>query len=395
MPTEAPLDAPFDLQTPALLVDRPKFDANLERMRAHVAKVTASSPSPPRFRPHLKTVKSVELARRITDALGTDAITVSTLLEAERFADAGYTDILYAVGIVPTKLDRVAALRSKGVDLTVITDNASTAQAIAAYCRAHAVRIPVMIEIDCDGHRSGMAPEANLELVALANMIGNGAELRGVMTHAGGSYDARSPEELHAHATRERVGTLLAANTLRDAKHKAPVVSIGSTPTALNTDNLDGITELRAGVFSFFDLVMQGIGVCKVEDIALSVLTTVIGHQKDKGWIIVDAGWMAMSRDRGTANHAVDQGYGLACTAAGAPLDDLIMVSANQEHGILALRETSGREGSDAPLPDLPVGTQLRILPNHACATAAQFDAYAMVDNPGGVIERIPRFSGW
>ena len=381
-----PIDAPFDLPTPALLVERPKFAANLARMRDHVAAL----PSGVKHRPHLKTVKSVELARMITDALGTDAITVSTLAEAEHFAAAGYRDILYAVGMVPAKLDRVAALRSQGVDLTVITDNIAAARETAAFCRRHDISIPVLIEVDCDGHRSGIPPEDSIRLLAVANAIGNGARLRGVMTHAGGSYGARTPEELRSHAERERTGTLLAAQTLRAAGHEAPVVSVGSTPTALSTADLSGVTELRAGVFPFMDLVMCGIGVCKPQDIALSVLTSVIGHQQDKGWIIVDAGWMAMSRDRGTADQPVDQGYGLACDAHGKIIDDLIMISANQEHGILAMRE-----GSRASLPELPVGTQLRILPNHACATAAQHQSYALFDVPGGAMERISRFSGW
>jgi D-serine deaminase-like pyridoxal phosphate-dependent protein len=127
-----------------------------------------------------------------------------------------------------------------------------------------------------------------------------------------------------------------------------------------------------------------------VDDIAIDVLATVIGHQREKGWIIVDAGWMAMSRDRGTAGQAVDQGYGLACSAERVPHRDLIMVDANQEHGILALRP-----GSAAPLPDLPVGAQVRILPNHACATAAQHDAYRVIGADGAVAAIWPRFNGW
>src|SRR3546814_5479256 len=116
---------------------------------------------------------------------------------------------------------------------------------------------------------------------------------------------------------------------------------------------------------------MAGIGVCTLDDIALSVLTTVIGHQHDKDWIIVDAGWMALSRDRGTASQRVDQGYGVVCDEAGSPLPGLLVAGANQEHGIVQVRP-----GSGASLPALPVGTRLRILPNHACATAAQFDGY-------------------
>src|SRR3546814_5431242 len=126
---------------------------------------------------------------------------------------------------------------------------------------------------------------------------------------------------------------------LRDAGLPCPVVSVGSSPTAHFARNLDGVTEVRAGVYVFFDLVMAGIGVCTLDDIALSVLTTVIGHQHDKGWIIVDAGWMALSRDRGTQSQRVDQGYGVVCDEAGSPLPGLLVTGANQEHGIVRSEE--------------------------------------------------------
>ena len=169
------------------------------------------------------------------------------------------------------------------------------------------------------------------------------------------------------------------------------MVSVGSTPTAHHAVDLSGVTEVRAGVFVFFDLVMAGIGICAIDDIALSVLATVIGHQRDKGWILVDAGWMSMSQDRGTSKQAVDQGYGLVADVDGKPIPDLIMVSANQEHGILAIRE-----GSSEPLPDLAVGDRVRILPNHACATGAQHGAYHVVRGASDIVEaEWPRFGGW
>jgi len=121
------------------------------------------------------------------------------------------------------------------------------------------------------------------------------------------------------------------------------------------------------------------------------VLTTVLGPQKERGWIIADAGWMALSRDRGTANQKVDQGYGLVCDVEGHVIEDLIVASANQEHGVIALRP-----GSKAGLPDLPVGTQLRILPNHACATGAQFDGYDVIPaDPAQPMASWPRFRSW
>ena len=371
------------LPTPSLLVDLAKFDANAERMQVRLIRAGG-----PVLRAHLKTVKSVPAALRLLG--GADApITVSTLIEAEHFAGAGFRDILYAVGIAPGKLDRVLALRRRAVDLTVVTDNVAGAAAVAAASRAAGDPIPVLIEIDSDGHRAGVRPDDASLLLAVAAAL-DGAVLRGVMTHAGGSYGERTPDGLARAAAAERDAVTAAAATLQFAKYPTPILSVGSTPTALSTADLAGITEVRAGVYAFFDLVMAGIGVCTVEEIALSVLTEVIGHQHDKGWILVDAGWMAMSRDRGTAAQAVDQGYGLTCDLAGYPYPDLIMTGANQEHGILALRP-----GSAAALPDLPIGARLRILPNHACATAAQFDRYHVLGKNGEVTEVWPRFNGW
>lgn len=90
------------------------------------------------------------------------------------------------------------------------------------------------------------------------------------------------------------------------------------------------MTEVRAGVFTTFDLVMKNVGVCALDDIALSVVSTVIGHNREKGWVFIDAGWMALSRDRGTASQAKDYGYGLVCDLYGSPYNDLCVTTTNQ-----------------------------------------------------------------
>lgn len=365
------------LETPALLVDRAKLDANWRRLSQHIASLGCT------LRLHVKTAKSLELTRSLHGSTAAP-IAVSTLKEAEQFAAGGYRDILYAVAIAPNKLERAAALARSGVRLTVVLDSLELARAVAG------TALPVLIEIDSDGHRAGVRPD-DARLVAIAAEIARGgASVAGVMTHAGASYDCRSTEAIRDMARRERDAVVQAAKRLREAGHAAPVVSVGSTPTATFIDDLSGVTEVRAGVFVFQDLVMTGLEVCATGDIALSVLASVIGHQREKGWAITDAGWMAMSRDRGTARQPLDQGYGLVCDAAGRPLGDLIVSEANQEHGIVA-----HRSGDPQELPQLPVGTLLRILPNHACATAAQFERYHVLD-PGGRIERTwERFSGW
>jgi len=372
-----------DLETPALVLDVPKMDANIARMRARLARLGAG------FRPHLKTAKSIDVARRMYDN-GVGPATVSTLREAEYFAGHGFTDILYAVGITPGKLAHVSNLRARGVDLKIILDSPEAAQAVAAQARSFGAAIPTLVEIDCDGHRSGVAPDAP-ELPEIGRLLHAAGCLAGVMTHAGASYDCRSVDAIRAMAEQERARTVGAAERLRAAGLPCGIVSVGSSPTATYAQSLEGVTEVRAGVFVFFDLVMAGIEVCRIEDIALSVLTTVIGHQRDRGWLITDAGWMAMSRDRGTEKQAVDQGYGLVCDEAGHPIPALIMRGANQEHGIVA-----HRSGDPARTPMLPLGTRLRVLPNHACATGAQHERYLAVHGTRPEITAIwPRFSGW
>lgn len=373
------------LSTPALLLDESRMMRNIARLRARLAELGVS------LRPHLKTPKSVDVARRVMDGPGGPA-TVSTLREAEQFAAGGVRDILYGVGVVPSKLPRVSALRRQGVELSVVVDNLDAARAVAEHSRRTNDPIPTLIEIDSDGHRAGVRLEDTADLIAIGHALhAGGAQLRGVMTHAGESYACRSIDEIVAIAERERAAAVGCAAVLRDAGLPAPVVSVGSTPTAHFARDLSGVTEVRAGVFVFFDLVMAGLEVCAVDDIALSVLATVIGHQPDKGWIIVDAGWMAMSRDRGTASQRIDQGYGIVCSIDGVPYPDLIMVQANQEQGIIAVRSDSA-----ASLPQLPIGSLVRILPNHACPTAAQHDHYEIVRTGSREITaQWPRFRGW
>ncbi|BBE35684.1 alanine racemase [Sphingosinicella microcystinivorans] len=366
--------------TPALVLDEARLTANIRRMEDHLA------PFDVVFRPHVKTAKSPDVLRTVFG--GTGPITVSTLLEAQMFAEAGFDDILYAVGIVPAKLDAVRTLADAGVRMQIILDEADVAHAVADTIAGNS-GITVLIEVDCDGHRSGVAPEAD-DLLVIGRTLADAGLLCGVLTHAGESYSCQGADAIAAHAEIERAGLVRAAERLRAAGLPCPVVSMGSTPTALFVQALDGITEVRAGVYMFQDLVMAGIGVCQPEEIALSVLATVIGYQKAQGRLVIDAGWMAMSRDRGTAAQRVDQGYGLVCDAGGTIIGDLIVTGANQEHGLVG-----HRDGTPLDFSAYPIGTRLRILPNHACATAAQHPAYLLSNRDGMVRARWPRFSGW
>lgn len=383
--TDTPPPGPLaSIETPALLLDLGKVQANIDRMAARLARLGVA------FRPHVKTAKSVAVARRMLGGAASGPITVSTLREADVFAAEGFADITYAVGITPNKLAHVNRLLGQGVALTVILDSLDAAQALRTAAPGLAAPLQVLIEIDTDGHRAGLPPDSPLLATLAATLAHPMLRLQGVLTHQGASYDCRSAHALRDAAERERAGAVQAAEALRAAGFAAPVVSVGSTPTAMFAQQLQGVTELRAGVYVFQDLVMAGLGVCTPQDIAASVLTSVIGHRRDKGWTLVDAGWMALSRDRGTAGQPVDQGYGLVCEADGQVLDDYTVVAVNQEHGLVA-----HRSGDPARLLERPVGALLRVLPNHACATAAQHGQYQVLGDGGLLQPPWPRFGGW
>ncbi|MBD1553084.1 DSD1 family PLP-dependent enzyme [Pseudomonas typographi] len=373
-----------ELDTPAALLDLARVQRNIQRMQEKMNRLGV------KFRPHVKTSKCTEVVLAQL-AEGAQGITVSTMKEAEEFFAAGIQDIVYAVCISAGKLPRALALLRQGCDLKILVDNEQAAHQVCEFGRAHDQQFDVWIEVDTDGHRGGIDPAGD-ELIRVGTVLQQGgAKVGGVLTHAGSSYELHTQEKLVALAEQERAGCVLAAARLEQAGIRCANVSVGSTPTAFAAEHLEGVSEVRAGVYVFFDLVMHNVGVCEMDDIALSVLTTVIGHQPEKGWVLVDAGWMAMSRDRGTANQHRDFGYGQPCLLNGAPVVGFKMISANQEHGILAADDSTH---SIDLIKAFPVGSKLRILPNHACATGAQHELLNACD-AGGNTTPWKRFRGW
>jgi D-serine deaminase-like pyridoxal phosphate-dependent protein len=322
------------------------------------------------LRPNVKTAKAIEVAEVCGHEGG---VTVSTLAEAEYFAGHGITNILYGVAIAPGKLDRVARLRRQGVDLQVVTSSTAVAREVTRHGPHRA-----WIEIDCDGSRAGVRAD-DPTVVELAQTLGRG--LAGVMTHAGGSYRCRSTDELVAHAERERRAVVEAASAIRAAGFDCPGVSVGSTPTLTFAGDLTGVTEARPGVYVFMDLHQHELGVCRLEDLALTVLATVVGHRSDAA--IIDAGSLALSLDRST-----DRGLGLVCDLDARPLGDHVVVRASQEHGIVA------RADGSVDLGMFPIGSKVRVMPNHACITAAGHDRYHVLRG-GGLVAEWTRCNGW
>ncbi|MBL6456180.1 alanine racemase [Belnapia sp. T6] len=362
-----------DLPTPCLVLDLGLLKRNLAAMQAAVDRHPGLV-----LRPHLKTAKSREVARLASPDFG--PVTVSTLAEARYFAEAGWRDQIYAVGITPAKLDAVAALNEAGAAVKVITDDLDVARAIAL----HPGPIEALIEVDVGEGRGGIPPEDPL-LEAIGAALG--PRLAGVLSHSGHSYNGRSPEDMAAVAEAERAGITTAAARLRAAGLPVRIVSLGSSPTALYARRMDGVTDVRAGVYMFGDLFQAQLGTHATEDIALTVLGSVIGRSAARNTLLLDAGALALSKDRSTAAAPVDYGFGLVLDRLGRPsLGRAIITRAYQEHGEVQ---------NGAPLPALPVGARLRVAPNHCCLTAAAHDRYYVVDGGEEVIAVWDRVNGW
>jgi D-serine deaminase-like pyridoxal phosphate-dependent protein len=372
-------EAMQELRTPALILDRARLRANLDRMAARAADLGVH------LRPHMKTAKSIEVARLATkDQAG--GITVSTLAEADYFARAGFTDILYGVAITPDKLTDVAAVQAHGAELMLILDNPDCARQMVARAASFSGPFRFLIEIDSGQHRTGLVPDDPKVLECARLLLASEAcEVRGVLTHAGHSYDCASIDEIRAVAEAERAAVVVAAETLRAAAIPCPIVSVGSTPTALHAEHLEGVTEMRPGVYMFGDLFQHGLGSCALDDLALSVLTTVNAWRDDESRAMVDAGAMALSLDRGAPDESGGHAYGMAADLQGRPLPGQPRIrQVNQEHGFLP------------GLAEPPkIGARLRIFPNHACSTAAQYSHYHVIDEAGRIIDTWPRTHGW
>lgn len=372
-----------DLPTPCLLLDESRLQRNLHRMAERAAALRVH------LRPHVKTAKAVDVFAQLPSAR-THGITVSTLAEAEHFAAAGFTDQLYAVAITPDKLPRAAALLRRGIALRLAVDDPTLVPHLREAAGTERVTFPMCVEVDCGEHRSGRAPD-DPALLDLGRALheGPGTTLAGVFTHGGHSYLCRSPDQIAGVAAAERDAATAAAARLGTAGLPCAMVSVGSTPTMTHADHLEGATEVRSGVAVFGDLYQVALGTCAREDIAVTVLATVIGHQRQHRRILIDAGGLALSKDRSTQalGPEGDLGYGSVCTAAGRPIPGLVVRTAYQEHGVLPVPDSTLFE-------QLPLGTRLRVEPNHACMTCAAHDGYHVLRH-GAVAAYWPRVNGW
>ena len=318
-------------------------------------------------------------------------ITVSTLKEAEYFARRGFSDLTYAVAIAPNKFARAAVLVDAGVDLKVLVSDGRTAQHLAEFAEGRTQPLKAMLEIDSGEHRTGFLP-SDSELIVAGRLLDGTDELElvGLLTHGGHSYDGRTTEDFVRVAEEERLSLIDAARRLEESGVSKLRLSSGSTPTATFGADFTGLDELRPGVYLAGDLFQAQLGTVVMEDIAISVLACVIACDSARHVLMIDAGALALSKDRSTAASPIDYGYGLVVREDGSRFaEDPIVSGVHQEHGEVTV-------AGDFPFADYPVGSLVRVLPNHACMTAAGYDRYAVTEGSDtAIVDEWEKVCGW
>ena len=372
-----------ELDTPCLILDKSLLEKNCFKARKKCLELNTI------LRPHVKTPKSIEIAKIALDKQE-GPITVSTLNEAEYFAGAGFKDILYAVCIIPKKLKRLNFIQQKySCMIRMVIDSVFVAQEILNYSKLHNANFEILIEIDCGEGRSGLFhQDQKIRDISRVFAEYEQTNLIGVLTHAGHSYSTKDKNEILSISNIERAEALASIKNFSNFNKMSPVISVGSTPTMFLASNLDGISEIRAGIYMFWDLAQASRGICKIEEIAISVLASVIGHNHQRKRIIIDAGSLALSKDVSANNFMKEAGYGLVCNPdTGIPFDGLNVSEVHQEHGSIDLESTDWFE-------NFPIGSLVRILPNHACLTCAAHEKYNVLENEQ-ITESWSRTNGW
>jgi D-serine deaminase-like pyridoxal phosphate-dependent protein len=341
-----------DLPTPSLLLDLDILESNIQFMqdRANTLGV--------RMRPHVKTHKCLEIGE-LQRSAGATGITVATIEEAFAFANAGFDDILWAFPMIPSRLSDVLQL-SRQIEFGVAVESEATLELLSTTGEA----LSVWIEIDCGYGRSGVPYESEILVHLAQKIIAAGLKLKGCFTHGGHTYKADSSRQIIDWAEHTRCAMVAAGDRLRTTGIEPGSLSVGSTPEMSIVENLEGIDEARPGNYSLFDYSQIQLGSCGVERCAVTVLSTVVSANATRAKSIADCGALVLSKDLGpdTPPH-----YGRVFEdLSGERLHpDIRVSSVSQEHGTLTA--------------NYPVGTKIRILPNHSCLTVAQFDHFQVI----------------
>jgi D-serine deaminase-like pyridoxal phosphate-dependent protein len=358
-----------DLRTPAVLVDVNRLRANIARMQA------MANANGRRLRPHAKTHKSPLIARWQIEA-GAAGICCAKLGEAEVFAGHGIEDIRLPYPIHPSNADRVVQLMDR-VRLSIIIDLDETARKWSAAMARAGRTLDVLVKVDVGFHRCGIDPQRAdaADFVAEVGRL-TGLRLKGLLSHAGHCYLAGSRDEIARIAAEEARLLLELAAAAQQRGAAIEEISVGATPTAEFSAEIQGLTEMRPGNYVYFDRTAVSLGAAVLDDCALTVLATVVTKHKDR--VIFDSGSKTLSSD---GPRGGSRGYGAVFTSveqADAVDEGLVIERLSEEHA--TVRVLNGTR--------LQVGDRVRILPNHSCVVSNLVDEIALVDG-STVVDRL------
>lgn len=344
------------LHTPFLILDKEKMERNISSMALRAKKFGVD------LRPHIKTHKCIEIGKMQKKA-GAKGITVSSLLEAEIFAEENFDDITYAVPLSKSTYEKAVELNND-ISLNILIDAPDILERLSEKAKVSRIEIGVLVKVDCGYHRCGIIP-FEPSAIKLVEEIASYKWLnfKGILTHAGHAYSAKSVQEIRKIAVQEQETMVAFAQILSNHNEdlKPEIVSIGSTPTiSLSNEILDGITEVRPGNYVFYDYTQTVLGSCSIPDCALTVISTILGRYGNR--LVIDAGATALSKDSGPTHIDGDCGYGrIFKNYEKGLLDHSSRIeNLSQEHGKISLTDGSELLSSKS-------GDRLRILPNHSC----------------------------
>lgn len=342
------------LETPALVIDLDVVERNAARIAHAVAERGVT------LRPHIKTHKSLALARMQLDA-GAVGVTVGTLGEAEVMAEGGVSDIFlaYPLWAGGTKAERLRRLHNRsGLKISVGVDSVVSGRQLVAAVAGSENPLRVLIELDPGYHRTGVDPASAGALGAELRSLG--LDVVGAFTHGGHVY--RGPELVSTAAEEEVVAISVAARALRTAGIEPQVLSAGSTPTALGAA-ISPVTEVRPGTYLINDRIQVEMGSCGPEDVAIAVAATVVSESVP-GKFVIDAGAKSLTKDL----PPYLTGYGFLPAYPGAIVERL-----SDYHGEVRLPD----QASARPA----LGEVLAVVPNHVCPVIDLFESFVAARN--------------
>lgn len=329
------------IMTPYVKINLTKARENIVEMQNKLKKVNI------KHRPHIKTHKSVQLAK-IEIESGAIGVSCATLTELEVMVEGGIGNILLAFPIIgDLKLKKLyEILHGKSIEFTTIVDSIEGIKGLNKIGERLNSKVKVLLDIDSGGHRGGVQSDSVLEYV---NIIQNHKwlDFEGLFIYYGHIYSY--PNELHREKAKEEADILLKHKSeLEDQGINVSTLSVGSTLSSNNAEQLKGVTESRAGNFIFYDMNAVHKGIVEVEQCALRVIATVVSTPIP-GKATIDAGSKSISTDLSVG----DNNYGYIVNNP-----QLNLVKLNEEHGFIEydINETK-----------LNIGDQIEIIPNHSC----------------------------